>query len=350
VVWLLMLDQLVFVLSDYATGLASDRVARVVGRLGAAVLGVTLLSCAAFLALPFVAPGGSPGLFIAVTLLWSVSSSALRAPPLTLVGRYAARPSQPGLVSLSLLGLGLASALAPYLTLQLRGLDPRWPFVLSSAALAAATLGIVAMERSLASSSHEPSVESARPPPQEQRPSAGFLIAALGVALAFQAHANLNSSALYLRLAPASELPRLMPVFWIGFNLMLLPAGAAAKRWGALPLMGAAGVVAALAAIGAQQAASLALLVALQLIAGAAWAAVLMSAFAAALELGHTGREGRLAGALSSLLALAALARLSLVAVAAPQRADVQAALGWVPGLLWLAGGLCLLLRSRQRH
>src|SRR5687768_913311 len=34
VIWVLMLDQLVFVLSDYAFGVAGDRAAKVVGRLG----------------------------------------------------------------------------------------------------------------------------------------------------------------------------------------------------------------------------------------------------------------------------------------------------------------------------
>ena len=78
----------------------------------------------AFLVLPWVAPRGSPGLFVAITALWAATSAALRAPPLTLLGRYVAKPAVPWLVSLVLLGTGIASAIGPYLGLTLKGLDP----------------------------------------------------------------------------------------------------------------------------------------------------------------------------------------------------------------------------------
>ena len=81
VAWILMADQLVFVFADYASGVAADRVSRAVGRIGQSVLAATLVSCAAFLALPFVAPGASPAIFLALTLIWAVTSSALPAPP-----------------------------------------------------------------------------------------------------------------------------------------------------------------------------------------------------------------------------------------------------------------------------
>lgn len=56
--WLLLADQLVFLITDLWVGLASDRAARVVGRIGRAVLAATLLSTAAFVLLPWVAPQG----------------------------------------------------------------------------------------------------------------------------------------------------------------------------------------------------------------------------------------------------------------------------------------------------
>ena len=130
--WILMADQLVFVFADYASGVAADKVSRAVGGIGGWVLAATLVSCAAFLALPFAAPGASPVVFLVLTLIWAVTSSALRAPPLSLLGKHVAKPKQPLLLSLSLLGLGVANAISPYLGLQLRGVDPRIPFVLSS--------------------------------------------------------------------------------------------------------------------------------------------------------------------------------------------------------------------------
>jgi hypothetical protein len=89
VILILMLDQAIFTITDTAMGIAADKIAPIVGRLGAFVGTLTALSCAAFVALPFVA-GTGPGAqvwFIALIVIWSVTSSALRAPPLTLLGK-----------------------------------------------------------------------------------------------------------------------------------------------------------------------------------------------------------------------------------------------------------------------
>lgn len=343
VLWILMLDQLVFIACDFACGVASDRAARVLGRVGLAVLAATLVSCAAFVAMPFIAPQASPALLIALVLVWSATSSALRAPPLTLIGRYMPQPAVPPLIAWSLLGFGLASAAAPYLGLALRGGDPRVPFVLASVALALVTLGMVAAERALARAApvSAPVVPSSAP----SRPAgalATFALAAALAALAYQLHNFVNSTPLYLRHAEAAQLPWLAPLFWVGFNVALWPASLATKRWGGT-VIAVCAVVAALAVALADIAASLSQLVALQLVAGAAWAGVLMSAFSAALALGRTGREGRFSGALSSMLALAALLRLVVVAGLVP---FATASLGWLPVAAWLlAAALALALR-----
>ena len=85
VILILMLDQAIFTITDTAMGIAADKIAPFVGRLGVFVGVVTAISCAAFVALPFVA-GTGPGAqvwFIVLILIWVVTSSALRAPPLT---------------------------------------------------------------------------------------------------------------------------------------------------------------------------------------------------------------------------------------------------------------------------
>jgi hypothetical protein len=56
--------------------------------------------------------------------VWVVTTSALRAPPMTLLGRYVAKPAQPMMVAVTGFGLGLANAVAPYVGLQLKGLSP----------------------------------------------------------------------------------------------------------------------------------------------------------------------------------------------------------------------------------
>src|SRR3954464_9777854 len=90
VIILLMLDQAVFTVVDFATGVWADRVSKVLGRVGYWAAAATIVSCAAFLALPFIANAGA-AVFVAITIVWAVTSSALRAPPLMLLGKYAAK-------------------------------------------------------------------------------------------------------------------------------------------------------------------------------------------------------------------------------------------------------------------
>ena len=98
VAWILMADQLVFVFADYASGVAADRVSRAIGRIGGWLLAATLVSCAAFLALPFVAPGASPAIFLALTLIWArhLVGAARAAAVLARQARRQAEAAGPG--------------------------------------------------------------------------------------------------------------------------------------------------------------------------------------------------------------------------------------------------------------
>src|SRR5712672_3751558 len=58
VILILMLDQAIFTITDTAMGIAADKIAPIVGRLGAFVGALTALSCLAFVALPFMAGTG----------------------------------------------------------------------------------------------------------------------------------------------------------------------------------------------------------------------------------------------------------------------------------------------------
>ncbi|MDI1264506.1 MAG: MFS transporter, partial [bacterium] len=81
VILILMLDQAIFTITDTAMGIVADKIAPFVGKLGVIVGILTALSCAAFVALPFVA-GTGPGAqawFIVLIVIWVVTSSALRA-------------------------------------------------------------------------------------------------------------------------------------------------------------------------------------------------------------------------------------------------------------------------------
>src|SRR3954469_791670 len=58
VILILMLDQAIFTIADTAMGIAADKIAPHLGRLGLFVGLVAAISCGAFVALPFVAGRG----------------------------------------------------------------------------------------------------------------------------------------------------------------------------------------------------------------------------------------------------------------------------------------------------
>src|SRR5580704_15341298 len=151
VIYILMLDQAIFTVTDFAMGVAADKMSRLIGRLGHWVAAITALSCLAFVGLPFVAGAHlSPASFLALTITWAVTSSALRAPPLMLLGRYVARPAIPYLASLAMVGVGIAGAVSPYLAMTLANEDPRLPFIVASVALVLTSLALSKVERHLA--------------------------------------------------------------------------------------------------------------------------------------------------------------------------------------------------------
>lgn len=360
VLMLLMVDQAVFLVADYACGVLSDRMRALNARFGPALAAVTGLSAAAFLALPWVAPQGSPALFIAVTLVWTATSSALRAPPMNLMARHSARPQQPALLALAMLGLGVAAAVAPYLALTLKGLDPRVPFVMASAGVMLAAVLLAWAERK-AAAAPAPNPATVQPPAAlASAPSAPALrglhwsalaLAAVLAALAFQVHGFLNSTPLYQRFAGPEQLVHLAPAFWVGFNIGLWPASRLASRFGPWPVVAAAALAAALLALASALAPTLAWLVTAQVLAGVAWAALLAAGFDAALALGQGGRQGRTCGALSSALAFSALLRMGLVAggTVAALRAEAAWVLQALPVVLWVLAGALLAWSVRGR-
>lgn len=338
--WILVADQLVFAVADVITGFWIDRLRAGLGRFGGWILGVTAISCIAFLALPFM--GASAGALLVAIAVWAVTSSALRSPPWALLSRYAATPSIPWLSTLVLLGTAIASALAPYLGIALRGIDPRVPFVVSTVTLVATVTILMLAERRLAANTpSEP-----KPLPALRSP---YLFAALLVlALGFQVHFALNSAPRYVQFAAREQLPYLMPVFWIGFSLAMVTAGRIVKSWGAADAMAVAAALGALAMLGAVFAPVLPLLVVGELIAGASWGVASVAAYSAAVAAGRTGREGRFLGALFAVLAVATAARIALVGSGAAQTQLFSVLQPWLAETLWLCAAL-LLLAGRLR-
>jgi MFS family permease len=199
VILILMLDQAIFTVFDVATGIAADRMSRTIGRIGRVVALVTLVSCIAFLALPFIsgASVANQWMFFTATIVWTVTSSALRAPPIMLLGKYAAKPALPLLAAIVIVGYGVASALAPYLALTLREIDPRIPFALSSVALVLATFGLAHVERAIAGQRDASPPAPVLPSRPVTKARTVFAVAMVVFALGYQLHFSINTTPLF---------------------------------------------------------------------------------------------------------------------------------------------------------
>jgi MFS family permease len=347
VIWLLLLDQALFALMDLALGVAADRVAAGMRRLSGVIVLVSAVSCAAFLLLPHTA---SPALLTGLVVLWAVTSSVLRAPPMVLIAKYAPPPSAPRLAQLSLLGLGVAGACAPALTTALRGADPRLPFALAAVGLLVAVAALRWAERSLtALPKAHGSDEGVHAPAW-----GGALVGMVALlAFGFQVHTSLNSFPAFQRLAAGTNMDFLMSLFWIAFGVAMAAAGPLSRHLGSGRMVLAAAVLGSLALAGAGMATRLPELAAAQLAAGAAWALVLAGALPAAIAAGRSGREGRNTGLVFSMLALAALLRIALIATEWNKTAEAAQVLPWLPAVLWafaaLLGALGLLRAGSAR-
>jgi hypothetical protein len=347
-----MLDQAIFTVTDFAMGVAADKVSRLIGRLGHWVAAFTALSCLAFVALPFIArvAGNAgiadtrlgPAVLMVAIVVWAMTSSALRAPPLMLLGKYAARPAIPYLMSLAMLGLGIAGAVSPYLAITLAKQDPRLPFVIASVALVLTSLALAKVGRTLA----KDAPAKPEPPKIVDRaiPVIVFALATVIFAFGFQLHFFFNSAPRFKQFT--SDVSTLMPVFWIGFSIGMFPASLITKRWGGLPVMGLFGFIGAIAIVVMEFSGTLEVVVAAQLIAGAAWGCILMSAFSAAAALGYTGAEGKTTGVLFSALALATFTLMATTASGALNDPSFAPLLHWAPVVCWVVGGVVLVALS----
>jgi hypothetical protein len=335
---LLLLDQLLFACADVLLGLYADRAMRLFRGLAPVVVGLNLIACLAFIALPHLA-AGAPGLFLGLTALWVLTSSVLRAPLYGLIARRGGAPGRA--TAASLLGMGLASALAPYLGVVLKGVEPLLPFTLCGASLALATLGFAAWE---ASQRPADRVADSLPRPSFSR-MRRLLLAMLLLGAGLQVHVFVNAAPLYKGLVDPPLLPWLMPVFWIGFSLAVQVGGPALGRIGMRRGFALSAVLGTLACAGCLAAPSLAVLMVLQVLAGAAWGGVFLAGLRLAGEEGHHGREGLFVGALFAGLALGAAARIGLTLAGISFSAQVTVPLA---AALWGMGALVCLAWLRR--
>ena len=188
-----------------------------------------------------------------------------------------------------------------------------------------------------------PAMSPAEPKPAPPVDGALLFVALLVLALGFQVHFALNAAARYVQFAPREQLPYLMPVFWIGFSLLMLPASRLAKRVGAIPLMAAAAAAGAVASLAAALSPGLKALLVAQFIAGGCWGAICVGAYTAVVAFGRRGREGALLGTLFAVLAVGTFARIGASASGLAAGPGFRPLAPWLPMVLWaLAAALAL--------
>jgi len=341
VAWILMMDQVIFVVTDLALGVMADRVANAMRRLGGWVLAVSVVSALAFVLLPRAV---SPAWLVALTALWAATSSVLRAPPMVMIARRLHGSTPSFLVACSLLGVGLAGALAPMLTARLRDASPVLPFIAASVALVVAVMALRWMEPT-AAPGHTGTAEPA--PSSGDRPRwthAWLLFAAFGLlALGFQIHTAINSTPAYLRYVSPAQLVQVTPAFWIGFALcVLLPELAALRRYPARLLLLLAAACGALALFGFAAAGSLKVVLVAQCLVGGLWGVLFGAMLRAALDAGHVGHEGAFTGWVFAVAAIAAFIRIATVSSGASKAAPLAGWLPWMPAVAWSMAALLL--------
>ena len=327
VVWILVTDQAVFVVTDWASGVFADRLVNAAGRIGLGICVAALVSAGLLFSMPALAQAGQGEALLAAIGIWAILSSFLRAPVFSLLGKIGGASRKSGVVSLALFGISIAGAVGPLITAWLQRFDPRWSLGAASLALVVAGLFAMRVERLKITAMLRPAFTAWRP----LMPLAGVaFLAAFGM----QLHTAFGAAA-----APAGMAKEFwVPLFWAGFAAGLVPAAGTSRsmlglRWCVLALIVGA------AAVGLAGAWAETYLVVFQLVAGAAWAIVLTGVLAAAIERGGPGGPASPIGVLLSAISLAAMARLLLVALHVQGQIDAGL---WVV-TIWLLAAIGLL-------
>jgi len=203
------------------------------------------------------------------------------------------------------------------------------------------TLGLVHVQRIVA---RLPTEARAPDDAEPAKPASlvPLLLGTLLVALGFQVHYFLNSKAQYLRFLDPADLVWVLPLFWVGFKLLVFPGSTAASRYGPLKVMVAAAALGGLGLVGAALAPSLGELISAQMLAGGCWGVAFMAGISAALGMGSSGREGLVLGLWFTMVSLASAVRVGL-AIGGPKLGPGAAELlPWMPVAAWAAGAAIL--------
>ena len=372
--WVLVIDQLVFAVSDPWAGAAGDRAAARARRIGAPVAWLAGGAGLAFLLMPLTARPAS-GAFLGVLLLvWAVGTAALRAPLAALLGRHLPGSDAPNAALIGA-GLALAGVAGGALVPALREVSPYAAFAWAGAGTALVAWLAVPAERwvlaaappadrvsgdSAQSAQSAQSAKAAKAAQSAQSAEssgpgsrAGSPDPSAGPALPLFAGAALLTAGLQFHAfvaAPAAfdkaAAPGWSTLFWIGSALacgvfVIVRRQIELHR---LCVRAAAGGVLALGCFGLAD--MFAAKAAAHLLAGVAWGVMLSGVITLGFGFGRAiGRVGLVVGCLFGLLAVATLIRIALGALGLWSAIGPGAAL-WAAAACW-AGAAAVLRAAR---
>ncbi len=375
-IYVLIGDQIVFAACDWAAGVYADRIATMWKRLGRVMIATTMLSSTALLLMPWIAKSGSAVLLLGVIFVWAATSSALRAPVFSLLGRIRedaregaredahtrgreaaaprrARARRAGMVSMALVGISLAGAVGPYLTLWLKALDNRLPIAFSAVALALAGLwatraeALLPRQREVAGDSDPASMADLRVPTQARRQRAWSLAGTVLVAaFGTQLLTAIVAQPLYRAFVGADAF-LWVAWFWVGFGFGLIPGARIAASHRALAGAAIAIAIAWIAfAIGASSA-SFVVLVIGTIVAGGGWGVFSTVAFSSAVSLSggraSASGAGTASGMVFSAIAIATLLRMLCTATGFAKTPTIV----WLPEIAWALASILLIVVAR---
>ena len=359
-IYVLISDQIIFAACDWWAGVYADRIAAVWKRLGRLIIAVTMLSSAALLAMPWIAQTGSAILLLGVIYVWATTSSALRAPVFSLLGRVredarevgrggGGRARRAGMVSMALVGISLAGAIGPYLTLLLKSVDSRLPIAVSAIALALAGLWATRAEAllprqtdvAIAGDSPSPVLER-----DQRRRSLWLAGTVLVAAFGTQLLTAVVAQPLYKPFVGADAVVW-VAWFWVGFGLGLIPGARIAASHRALIGASIAIALAWIAfAVGANST-SFVMLVIGTAVAGAGWGVFSTVVFSSAVSL-SSGRAsvrgaGTASGMVFSAIAIATFLRMICTATGFAKTPTIV----WLPEIAWALASVLLVVLAR---
>ena len=367
--WVLIADQLIFAAMDFGLGLWLDRAKAALEKFSNWFMVVVGLACLLFISLPWLSDNAPQGVLIFAVILWVVCSSVLRVPPLYFMAKAVAvnetnqtagKPLALG-VAAYFFGIGVAGAAAPFLTITLKNIDPTLPFFVASASLMLATYALRPMLKLTPENGANPTLVPVRT--IDFKLALPMLVAVALFAFGVQMHVAFNSAKYFTSVYPGASLEWLMPLFWVGFSVAMFPASQWLKRCayaedllaqiaGATQAMWCAGLLGAAALVACVFAPTLALLIIFQVVAGAAWAVVMLAVFSAVSAMGKASapiKIGLWLGAALALMALATVGRIWLVLLLSsnPNLAEFKQMLPSATAVSWLAAAALALLFAR---